>query len=302
MVRVDLNWPVHSGHNPFKDRLKGRAHAQWTNHFLTTANISTQATIRHVRKTISRQLSRQNLFLLRSISMHGICPDNVPTKSERHRVLSESYESQALSLWYSRPRLTQYVGQSKRKSRLANLRRLRSSLDTQGSPTLCQRRPGASIEANGLCTRCHHHRSVFVTISMGQIPKAQSGSQAAYPDGSKRLYTLLYPHYRRKGARRQCTRSPHFGAGCLLRYGPRVSRFFPFVQVHSKSFNIRDTGQVQFRLSPTLPSACRHIDRLTLRSNDPSQRLLCIQGLPCGSSQDQLYRCDYATEACLLNQ
>ena len=201
MTGIDFNLPSTFGQYTFLDLLKGLANACWTNSFLTTVRLSPQKTILPMCSTISRQPSGKNVFLFRSIPLYGVCPDNISPEPSRHRSLSSSNAAETLPLRHTRECFTQYIGKCKQKSRLENLRRLRTGFDRQSSNTLCRRRLRRSTEPRGLRVGFNHHRLMSFTISMGKISQAQSRSQGTHAYGLKRLYTHVYPHYRRKSQR-----------------------------------------------------------------------------------------------------
>jgi len=148
MIGIDFNLHLTLGQYTFVDLLKGLANACWTNSFLTAIRLSSKKTIRQMRSQISRQLQDKNFFMFRSISVHGIRSDNLPSKSSRHRNLSSGNAAKTLPLRHSWKSFTYHLGQGKRKSKLANIRRVRSSLDKQSSKTLRQRRLWSPTKAS----------------------------------------------------------------------------------------------------------------------------------------------------------
>jgi len=85
MVVIDFNSLLNFGQYTFIDTLKGLANALRTDCFLTTDRLSAETPIRQMCSTIQRQLPNKNIFLFRSIPLHGICSDNLSSESERHR-------------------------------------------------------------------------------------------------------------------------------------------------------------------------------------------------------------------------
>ncbi len=257
MIGIDLKSPIDFGHKTFTDSLKGSANVHRTNSFLTTVRLSSQKTIRQMRSAILWQPSSKNFFLFRSIPLYGICPDNISPEPSRHRKLSSGNAAETLPLRHTRECFTQYIGKCERTSRLENLRRLRTGFDRQSSGTLCQRRFRHSTEPRGLCSGFNNHRLMSFIVSMGKISQAQSRSQATHADGLKRLYTHVYPHYRRKSPRCQYSRRPDFRAWRHLHYGSWLPRRRSTLYVHSKPFNVCYKSQKQFRLPPSLLSQSR---------------------------------------------
>lgn len=281
MVVVDLNSDIDFGQKTFTKNRKGLANVYRTNCFLATNRLSTETSIRQVRPTIPRQLSNKDLFMFRSVSVHGFCSDNISAESSGHRDMPAGNAIQALPLRYSRKRVTQHIGECERKSRLENIRGLRTDLNKQSSSTLRQRRLRHSTESRSLCFRFNNHRFMFVTVSMGKISQTQSRCQGAYTDGLKRLYTHFYPHYRRKSPRCKYPRRSCFRTRRNLRHGSRLSRLCSSFYLYQNPFNFCYKSQNQFQLPTSLLSQGRQDNWPSMRSNDKTQRLLCFTGLSC---------------------
>jgi hypothetical protein len=290
MVGFDFNSSINFGQYTFTDSLKGLANARWTNCFFTTDGLSSQKTIRQMRPPISRQLSNKDLFLFRSIPVHGFCPDNISSESSRHRDLPASDEAKALSLWHPSKCITQYFSKCKRASGLENLCRLCPGANRQGTKALRQPRFRYPAKTHRLCSRFDHRRFVSVTFSMGKVSQAQSRSQAPYVNGPERLYTLFYPHYRRKSTRCKYPERTGFTVGRDLHHGSRLPRPRSSLYLHSKPFNFYYKSQKQFGLLPSLPSKGRENHRFAMRPDNKAQRFLCIAGLSCRALPSRLLR------------
>lgn len=290
MTGTDFNLHLNFGQYTFTDLQKGLANACRTDRFLTIVRLSAQKDIRQVRTKISRQPSNKNFFVLRSIPVYGFCSDNLSAKPSGHRNLLESDATKTLSLRNSRKCFSHHSGKGKRKSRLENICRFRTGFDKQSSNALRQRRLRRSIDPRGLCSGFNDHRFVSVTVSMGKISQAQSRSQATHANGLKRLYTHVYPHYRRKSPRCKYPRRTDFRARCNLHNGSRLPRLRSSLFLYSKPFNFYYKSQNQFRLSPSTLSQGRKNNRPSMRSDDTTQWLLCFTGLSCCSSSNQLLR------------
>jgi hypothetical protein len=124
MIVIDFKLPVLFGQNTFIKILKGLANARWTDCFLATDRLSAKTPVRQMCSSISRQLQDTNLFMFRSISLHGVRTDNLSSKSSRHRNLSACDAAKALPLRHPRKRFSDHACKGKRKSGLANLRRV----------------------------------------------------------------------------------------------------------------------------------------------------------------------------------
>ena len=129
----DLKLPIDFGRTSFTDSLKGSANVRRANSPLTTVRLPSQKTIRQMRSTVSGQPSNKDFFLSRSISLYGLCSDNLSPESS-------SNAAEALSLRDTRECFRQHLGKCQRTSRLENLCRLCTDFDSQSQNTLRQRR------------------------------------------------------------------------------------------------------------------------------------------------------------------
>ena len=291
MTVIDFNSLVDFGQIIFMPTSKGLANVHRTNSFLTTDRLPAKTRIRQMCSPASRQLSNTNFLLSQPISLYGFCSDNISTEPSGHRNLSASDAVQTLPLWHPRKGFSQYSGQGKRKPRLANLCRLRAGADKHCSKAVRQRRLRRTIEKSCLRTRFNDHRFMSVTFSMGKVSQKQSCSQGTHANGSKRLYTLFYLHYRWKSTRCKYPRRTGFRARFILHYGPWLHRLRSSLQIHSKPVILYHKSQEQSRLPSPLLSQGRQKGRPAMRSNNCAQRLLCIEGLSCCTSPYQLLRC-----------
>ena len=287
MVVSDLKSPIDFGHKISTGSLKGLANVQRTDCFLTNDRLSAKTQIRQMCSTIPWKPSNKNFFLFRSIPMYGFCSDNLSPKSSRHRDLPESIEAKTLPLRHTRKCFTQHFSKRERASRLENIRRLRTDFDGQSSNTLCQRRLRRSTKTSFLRTGFNNHRFMPVTISMGKVSQTQSRSKGAHTNGPKRLYTLFYSYYRRKSTRCKYSRRTGFRDRFILHNGSRLHRLRSSFLVHSKSFI---KSQKQFRLPSPSVLQSRQNHRPAMRPDYKAQRLLCVAGLSCYSSPNQLLR------------
>jgi len=131
-----------------------------------------------VRRTIFGKLQNQELLMLGSISEHGICATNLQGKSARYSGLPACCKTKDLSHGHSRKDLPQHISPRQSDKRLAHLCRLCSNTHWESQTTLCQRFIRYGVRTNPLRTGRHNHRSLSVSLSMGNIPQTQgSGTQ-----------------------------------------------------------------------------------------------------------------------------
>ena len=133
-----------------------------------------------LRRSLSGQLQRQELFLSRSVSGHGLCPVDLSGKPSGYRSLSKISEQEALPHGHSRFGVPKHAGRSKRASRLAHIRRLCASPDRYCQETLYGRTDCSGPGPDGVRPGCDHHRSVPVHVSLGTIPNNKKRHQAAH--------------------------------------------------------------------------------------------------------------------------
>ena len=185
---------------------KGTAYVLRNDRFRSVDGFPPQARIQQVRQALPSRLSRQQFLLPRSISLHGICAIDLPRKSPRHRNLSASSATETVSRRVSQHGRSQYACQCQSTTRLADVRRLRSRIDRSCEGVVSPRRHRFQVRANRLCLRFHHHRSLLVVVSVGQVSPSQRRGQAAHIDRFTRQYPVFYPLFHGKSPRCQCPR------------------------------------------------------------------------------------------------
>ena len=302
MIVIDFNSPINFGHNTFLDLLKGLANVHRTDCFFTTDKLPAKTRFRQMCSPIPWQSPDKNFFMFRSIPLYGFCSDNISSESSRHRNLPASNAAKTLPLRHSRKYFTQHVSKRKRTSRLENICRLCWTVDKQSSKTLCQRRLRDSTEPRGLCSGFNHHRFMSFAISMGEISQTQSRGKGTHANGLKRLYTIVYPHYRRESPRCKYPRRTDFRTGCNLYNGSWLPRLHSSLYIHSKPFNFHYKGQKQFRLQPHLLSHSRQDNRPSMRPDDTAQRFLRLAGLSCRASSNRLLQYRDESEVRIFNE
>ena len=146
----------------------------------------------------------------------------------------------------------EHARRCQRTPRLAHLRGLRSGLDRPGAAAVPGRWLRRSTRANRLRAGFHDHRSLPDALSLGALPSPQGSDQAAHAPRPAREYPLFRADYPRQDPRRH--RPGHLAdrARHLLRGGPGLSRLRPTLSLEVGLGVLRDSGQEQPRLPPTL--------------------------------------------------
>ncbi len=137
----------------------------------------TMAYISSLCSTLSRRPQDSILFLSRSVSMHGICPVNLPRKPTRYRGLLTCSTQQVVSHGHSRRHLPKHPVECQQSQRLAHLCRFRSVFNTDRTQALCERGYWRRTRQHGLRSRCDHHRSLPIRCFPGRTsvpPRPQS--------------------------------------------------------------------------------------------------------------------------------
>ena len=281
---------------------KGMANEYWTNSLFATIGFPSQETTRQMYSAIQWQPSDQNVFLFRSVSVYGVCPDNFPPESKGYRNLFTSNAKQTLSLRNSWLHCSCQFGQGQRESRLADICRLCSGVDCQSQKALCQRRLWPSFKADSLRLRFNNHRFMFDIISMGKVSQTQSSNKAAYSHGPERLYSVLYKHHRRQNTRCQYSRSTSAGTRCFLYNGSRLRRFFSPLWFQSTTGFLHNTSQKQYGLFSTRVPHCGQNHRTAKRSNNYIARPKKFTRLSNPSTPSFILRCRDSKKVRVHNQ
>ena len=151
MTVIDLKSPVSFSHTNINN-LKGVAIEFRTDDLFTDSRFSTPTRILQMCSTISRQLQSPEVFMFRSISLHGVCTIDVSIKPARNRNMPSRNADKTLSYWYPRQGRSQHFGRRQRETRLADLRRLRASADSYRPQALCRGRLWGAVGSSCLCT------------------------------------------------------------------------------------------------------------------------------------------------------
>ena len=220
----DLNLPVIF--KPFPYNI-GLADEYRANRFFSNHGPDASLGFPQMRQTISWRLQSTKILLHGPISLYGICSINLPREFARYRSMPARQPAQTLSYGHSIQHLTKHIGRRQRKSRLANLRRLRSNPYIHCQRTLCQGRFRHQSASRSVRSRLNNYRFMPVAISLGKVSQNQSCDQTSYFTQLKRQYSRVHPYFRWKTARCQYSRHFNCSARILLSDGSRLRGFRP---------------------------------------------------------------------------
>src|SRR3972149_44203 len=253
-------------------RWKGMTYVLRIARFRSVDGLSPPARIYQVCQTLPRRLSHQQFFLPRSISLHGIRATDLPRKSPRHRNLLAGLAAKTVSRWIPQHGRSQYACQCQSATRLADLRRLCSSIDRSCEEVVPTRRHRFRVRANRLRLRFHHHRSLFVVVSVGQVSPSQGCGQTAYLDRFTGQYPVFYSLFHGKSPRRQRPRSSDIGARRVLHDGSRLRRLRAVVPFYGTDGVLRHPRQIQYEIQAAKNASRGQIHRPAKRLPHRAQR------------------------------
>ena len=283
----DFNFFSPIGHNlPITDR-KGVTNAFRTNHFFSANELFPETRIQQMCSSVSRRTPDSDLFVFRSIPLHGLRSTDLSGESSRYRNMPAGHAAQALSRRDPGQSFSKHVGRCERKTGLAHLRRLCSCVDRNGQRVVCGRGLRTANHPSCLRSGFHHDRPVSLAFSVGLFSATQGRHQTPYRDGSARLYSLRDPHHSWESSRCHLLGSVGPRTCCLLHHGPWIHRFCSSLSVHTTHGVLCDPSQKQPRLHPTILSLCRSRNRITKRSDhfaQGSQNLSTLSRLHFGES------------------
>ena len=299
MFFIDLNTP--KGHTSAKLQKEMTCEFR-KNNLCPTHGLSTHLQIPSMCPTIPWSLQDEKLFLLGSVSLHGLRTTYVSRKSKGYRGLSSLSPTEALPHGYPGKGLMQYFGPCQPGKGLADLCRLCPDSYCPCSTSLCQRFLWRRIESNRLCIGLHHDRSLSLAFSLGQVPSSQRRREVAYPSGSQGKYSFA-PHYRAwQGSRRPYPRSTDLRTRSLLYHRPWVSGLqSPLCHSSSLGF-LCHPSQKQLPVQTPLLSARGQVHRGPIRPNHCLRRILFPQSLSRQTTAYSLFRCRTKQTPHLFNQ
>lgn len=149
---------------------KEMTHGYWKTYLCPNHGFSANLRILSMRSTISRSLQNKKLFMLGSVSLHGLCPTYLPRESERYRGLPSIGPTETLSHGYLKQSLSQCLGS-------------RQPIFLSG------------IESDRLCIGLHPDRFMSFPFPIGEVSQAQRSDQITHPFGSARKHSFPCHHY-----------------------------------------------------------------------------------------------------------
>jgi len=138
---------------------------------LSADGFSTFIRVSPLCRSLPGQLQSEELFMLGSVSVFGLCSAHLSRKSARHRDLSESRRRKTLPHGHSRQGFSQHSGSRQRGTRLENLPGLCPSANPKRQGTSPKRSSRSPTRSNRLCFGFYRHRSVPIAIPMGEVSK-----------------------------------------------------------------------------------------------------------------------------------
>jgi len=204
-----------------------------------------------MRYKIQWQLQNQKIPLLRSVSVSGLCPVNVSRKLKRYRNMFKLASRKIIPRRLPGPDITINTCRCQRTSRLSDISGLRILSHRHSEKTLSKRKTGSGTGSIIVCPRFNNHRSMPLSISMGNLSKDQGGNKAPYTAG----FTWLDPHVHQPYTRK-CPRCYHTGHSAyktkINRHnGSRVYRLQSIICDSSTSRFFRHSCKEQSEVSPS---------------------------------------------------
>ncbi len=224
VVLIDLKRSIayHDHFTVFKQ--EGVTHELRQNHFFSNYGFFTSLRISQMCRTLFRRLSPTKFLLYGSVFLHGLCSAYFSRKPSRYRSLSSVYSKQTLAHGFSWQNISLDFSRLKRKTRLANLRRLCSSINQHCKKVICQRFFQRRSKSNGLRSRFNNNRFMPFFISMGSVSQKKISHKAPHVVRPKGLNTLLHTHYPWFRTRSEYIRPTHSITRFRLCYGSRLHR------------------------------------------------------------------------------
>ncbi len=154
---IDLKIYHRSEHPPVAQQ-EEVTHVYRQTRFLSSHGLHAHAYLSTLCHTISRRLQSEEVYLPRSIPLHGLCANHLPGKPSRYRNLSARPGTKTLSYGHSRQSIPLNHCRRQRTEKLEDLCRSGLFADQYGTQALQRRTLRCRVGTNSLCTRCYNHR------------------------------------------------------------------------------------------------------------------------------------------------
>ena len=252
---------------------------------------STYAHFSAMRPALSGKPQSKKLYLSRPVPMYGLCTTHLPGKFTGYRSLSSLPAQQTIPHGYSRQGISKHIGQCQQSTRLADQCGLCPVAYQYCPPIVYRRRFWRGTRSNCLCSGFHHNRSLFVSVSMGQVSSNQGRHQTPHASGLTRQYPYIHPYQRWQTARRKRFGRIDTRARKLLRHGSRLPGFRQIVYNRSMRSLLCNQSQIKLSVSQDLLPSNRQRYRSKVRPNNSAHRAPYIQRLPREAPTHQILRC-----------
>lgn len=163
-------------------------------------------------KELQRQLQSEDVFVLGSVSVHGICTTDLSREPSGYRGMSALDREQALSYGHTRDGIEKYHCSCKRESRLSDIRGFCTEDDSYSTKPLWWRFIRSGAGADSICVRCDDNRFVSFGFSMGAISETQGSGKTTYSFGFTGIDPNNNPDNAWENTRCQYTGLPQFRA------------------------------------------------------------------------------------------
>jgi len=145
-------------------------------HFLANHGLRSVAAFSNLHGSLSGRLESPPVQMRRVLSRHGFLSTGLSRELAGHHLMPQCDAVEALSHGHSIECFSKQFIQRQQRSRLANLRRLRTNSHPSCEKSLHQTTTRHQSRRDGLCIGLNHHRFMFNDIPLGDIPHHQVGS------------------------------------------------------------------------------------------------------------------------------
>ena len=299
MSKIDSNFDILFSHLSSKEIM---AYEFRSRNLFANNEFPSNAGIPQMCCSLQGTVQSSKVFLLRSISMHGIRTTDLPGKFTGYRNCSTRRSAETLPHRYSFTSLSKHSAGCKRKPRLANLRRLCSCAHFRSARTLFKRYLRRSTRSHRLGSGLYDHRSLSIIIPLGKIPQTKSRSENAYAPGFARKHSQPCYYYFRQGSRCEHSRRTSFRGWSHLYYGSSLCRFQSPLPDSSSPGVFCDPSKKKFGLQAIIFSPCRQRNRSAMRPDYSTLRYTDKGKIPSVTPSYSILRYKNGQAFCFLNQ